>query len=327
MRAIAYRLDPATVTDRACKAEADRRVGLRPAPDTMAYLTALLPAAQAVAAYAALTAAADTAKAAGDDRGKGQLMADTLVERLTGQSTADDVEVEVGLVMDAEALFDEGDTPAHLTGFGPVPAQWARDLIDPDRGRGKGQAGPSAGQERSGGPQTGSGLSQTARVWVRRLFVGAADGELVGLESHRRLFDGGLRRYVLARDGSTCRMPWCDAPARHLDHVEPHALGGPTSADNGQGLCVRCNLTKEGPRWRHDVLPPPAGVWPAESTRHTVRVTTPTGHTYDSTAPPLLPGRPPPATPATPATPPRPREQDVAGVTALPGTAAHSPAA
>lgn len=45
-RRAAYRLDPHAVTDRARKAAADRRVSLRPAPDAMAWLGALLPAAQ-----------------------------------------------------------------------------------------------------------------------------------------------------------------------------------------------------------------------------------------------------------------------------------------
>ena len=65
MRAVAYRVDAASVMARAAKAETERRVTIRPAPDTMAYVTALLPVAQAVAAHAALTAAADTARAGG----------------------------------------------------------------------------------------------------------------------------------------------------------------------------------------------------------------------------------------------------------------------
>ena len=39
-RAAAYRLDPRTVTERAAHAAAERCVSLRPAPDTMCYLTA-----------------------------------------------------------------------------------------------------------------------------------------------------------------------------------------------------------------------------------------------------------------------------------------------
>ena len=42
---IAYRLDVQAVVDRAAKAESDRTVTIRPAPDTMTYVTALLPVA------------------------------------------------------------------------------------------------------------------------------------------------------------------------------------------------------------------------------------------------------------------------------------------
>jgi hypothetical protein len=51
---IACRLDAQAVVDRAAKAEADRTVTIRPAPDTMTYVTALLPVAQGVGVYAAL---------------------------------------------------------------------------------------------------------------------------------------------------------------------------------------------------------------------------------------------------------------------------------
>ncbi|MEW1783506.1 DUF222 domain-containing protein, partial [Arthrobacter sp. NPDC080086] len=42
-KAAAYRHDPRSVTQRAAHAETERSVSLRPAPDTMCYLTALLP--------------------------------------------------------------------------------------------------------------------------------------------------------------------------------------------------------------------------------------------------------------------------------------------
>ena len=50
---IAARLDAQAVVDRAAKAEADRTVTIRPAPDCMTDVTALLPA-QGVGVYAAL---------------------------------------------------------------------------------------------------------------------------------------------------------------------------------------------------------------------------------------------------------------------------------
>ncbi|MDQ6715751.1 MAG: 13E12 repeat family protein [Actinomycetota bacterium] len=43
VQAIAYRIDAASVVARSRAAEKDRRVTIRPAPDTMAYVTALLP--------------------------------------------------------------------------------------------------------------------------------------------------------------------------------------------------------------------------------------------------------------------------------------------
>src|SRR4029453_12683364 len=83
-KAAAYRRDPRSVTQRAAHAASERHVSLRPAPDTMTILTALLAVAQGVAAYAALTRHADSARSDGDGRSRGQVMADTLVQRITG---------------------------------------------------------------------------------------------------------------------------------------------------------------------------------------------------------------------------------------------------
>ena len=125
---IAYELDPHSVAERIARAEADRRVTIRPAPDAMTLVSALLPVAQGVALYAALRQEADRARAAGDPRGRGQVMADTLVCRTTGQATADDVAVEVQVVISDETLLGGGDAPARLVGHGPIPAGIARRL-------------------------------------------------------------------------------------------------------------------------------------------------------------------------------------------------------
>ncbi len=98
------------------------------------------------------------------------------------------------------------------------------------------------------------------------------------MESSRREFSGNLRRMLLLRD-DTCRTPWCDAPIRHADHAHPHAEGGPTSYANGSGLCARCNLDKEALGWRH------------RATADHLTVTTPTGHVYTASSPPLVRGR------------------------------------
>lgn len=252
---LAYRLDPESVVRRRRKAESERRVTCRPAPDTMANLSALLPAAQAIAAFASLTREADARRAAGDCRSRGQVMADTLVQRLTGQATADAVPVEVSLVMTDRTLLRGDDEPAQLDGYGPVPADMARTWTRSDE----------------------------AAVWLRRLYTHPATGQLIGMESDSRFFPAGLGGLIRTRD-QICRTPWCNAPIRHIDHVKPRASGGPTSDVNGQGLCERCNYVKEAPGWRSRPSPV-AG-------RHAVTVISPTGHTYRSTALPL-PGAPP----------------------------------
>ena len=54
---LAYPADPEAAMARARTARGDRRVTLRPAPDTMSLLTGLLPVEQGVACLAALQAA------------------------------------------------------------------------------------------------------------------------------------------------------------------------------------------------------------------------------------------------------------------------------
>jgi hypothetical protein len=95
----------------------------------MTYLSGLLPVAQGVATYAALDRRASELMAAGDERGRGQIMADTLVERVTGQATASAVPVEVNLVMPAGTLLGSADEPAEVTGHGLISADTARALL------------------------------------------------------------------------------------------------------------------------------------------------------------------------------------------------------
>ena len=81
VRELAYELDPVSFVERRRRAEADRRVSLRPAPDVMSQLSTLLPVKDGVAVWAVLSRDADVQRAAGDQRSRGQIMADTLVRR------------------------------------------------------------------------------------------------------------------------------------------------------------------------------------------------------------------------------------------------------
>jgi Domain of unknown function (DUF222)/HNH endonuclease len=253
-RRIGYRLEPGSALRRTRGANADRYVSIRPAPDTMSYLTGFLPVAQGVACQAALIKHADSLRAQGDTRGRGQIMADTMVERLTGQTAARAGTVEIQLLMTDSTLVAGADAPARVEGYGPIPAPLARQIVRDADG-----------------------------VWLRRLFTRPTDGSLVAMDSRSRGFDGELRRFLVARD-EFCRTPWCDAPVRHVDHVVRAADGGETSADNGQGLCESCNYAKEAPGWKASR---------ARSLRHQVDLMTPTGHSYVST-PPDLPAPDPP---------------------------------
>ena len=232
-------LDPEAVVNRRSRAEADRHLTLRPAPDTMARLSALLPAAQGVAIWATLTRIADQARTAGDPRSRGQVMADTLVERITGQTRADAVPITVNLVISDQTLLAGDHQPAWLQGYGPVPA----DTIDPE-----------------------------AFTALRTLYATPTTGTLVAMESAARAFPTNLARFLDLRD-RTCRTPYCDAPIRHHDHAHDHTTGGPTTATNGQGLCEHCNHTKQAPGWRSRPATGPPGQ------PHTIETTLPTGHT------------------------------------------------
>ncbi|WP_374200987.1 DUF222 domain-containing protein, partial [Arthrobacter sp. AK04] len=231
VRAAAYRRDPHSVTRRSAHAVNDRTVTLRPAPDTMARLTALLPVAQGVAAYAALTRHADTVRSQGDERSRGAIMADQLVENITG-TPGGVSNIEVQLVMTDRTLFQGDSEPARLAGYGIVPAHWARQTIlgQPERPGTGPQSAPA------GAPETAVRGSSDFDVWLRRLYTAPGTGELLAMDSKARLFPPGLRRFLQIRD-DTCRTPYCDAPIRHHDHITPWHQDGPTTSTNGQGLC------------------------------------------------------------------------------------------
>lgn len=263
VRARACALDPASVAARRRRAESERHTSLRPAPDTMAWFGALLRVRDGVAVHAVLRREADRLRAAGDPRSLGQLMADTLVQRVVAPhvaAVADGTElpIVINLVVSDGVLLGDDPGGGHVDGYGDVPGdllrEWIADHLDDD-----------------------------VDVWLRRLYARPATGELVAMDSRARLFSGKLAQFLRLRD-QTCRTPWCDAPIRHLDHAEDSAAGGPTSARNGQGLCQACNHAKQALGWTARPRPGP---------RHTVETTTPTGHRHTSTAPSARPAAPP----------------------------------
>ena len=218
-------LDPAAVVRRRSNAESDRHVSLRPAPDTMAYLTALVPVAQGVAAYAALTRDAASMQAAGDPRSKGQLMSDLLVARVTGVPMNNDedtappaVPVGINLVM-SDTTLAGGNGPG-LIESEPIPAEVARLLA-------------------AHALEQGSELDN----WIRQLYTNPS-GRLVAMTSKQRTFPNGLADLLRLKGHGVCANPWCDAPIRHIDHIKPVEEGGKTDADNGHGTWVAGIIVK-----------------------------------------------------------------------------------
>jgi hypothetical protein len=211
---------------------------------------------QGVAVYAALRAEADRLTAAGDPRSRGQIMADTLHQRvLAPTSSAGDARVGITLnVVVPDSVLLGADGAAHVEGYGPIPGDLARQLAaDPE-----------------------------AVVALRRLYAKPETGRLVAMDARTTSFPKALAAFIRLRD-QVCRTPWCDAPIRHGDHVKSLDEHGETSESNGQGLCEGCNHAKQAPGWRARPRPGP---------RHTVETITPTGHRYRSRAPAAGPAPP-----------------------------------
>ncbi|MHA7306204.1 HNH endonuclease, partial [Arthrobacter sp. TMN-49] len=297
----AYTLDPEAFVKRHEKAVGDRYVSLRPAADGMTYLSALIPLKQGVRILATLTRVSDSLKASGDERGKGQIMADALMHRLLQHApcddgagtlgdhrgvpvggkavtqarlqaadsrgstpsqslctTVDEANISLELVMTDRSLFGSANEPAVLVGYDPIPAPLARSMILGDRG-------------------------STPEVWLKRLFTHPDTNQLLAMDSHARFFPEGMKEFLRLQD-QHCQTPYCDAPIREYDHIKSYAAGGTTSLNNGQGLCSDCNQAKEAPGWTStkDTEATAPGQGPPIT-----EITTPTGHRYISTAPPL----------------------------------------
>ena len=213
----AYELNPDAAQHAAELCRRERFVTVRPSIGVgTAALTAVLPAEQAEHCHAVLTHHANLIRHDGDERTISQIMADTLVERITGQTTASAVPVSVGLLMNLTTLLGADDTPAHLPGHGPLPAPVARMLATTDT------------------------------AWLRRLLTDPIDATIATADTQRRRFDSALRDLCLARD-QHCRAPGCTSRITHLDHNHPHTDHGPTTASNGRGYNTHCHTVKHHP--------------------------------------------------------------------------------
>lgn len=271
-RAIADRLDAHAAVARIRRSTAQRTVSQRAAGEGMMRLSALLPVHEGIAAYVALTDAAGTAKTAGDARSRGAVMADTLVQRVTGVSSASGIPVEIQLLMTDTTLLADGTDTALVDGH-PVPGPIARNLAL--------QGNPIPGPYPHPAAHGSRAASEPpAARWIRRLYTDPVTGDLTAIDARRRAFTGHVRTFIAARDRQ-CRGPWCDAPIRHVHHVHGYAEGGQTTPENGVGTCERLNHVIERPGWSSDLQKDPM------TGASALRLHTPSGHTYTSRVPNL----------------------------------------
>jgi hypothetical protein len=110
------------------------------------------------------------------------------------------------------------DHPAHLDGYGPIPAPMARRIA--------------------------------ADATLRRLLTDPATGTVQDYGRTTYQPPRHLADHVIARD-RTCRFPTCDTSATScdLDHAQPWNTGGTTDADNLHALSRRCHTHKTFHHW------------------------------------------------------------------------------
>ncbi len=277
------RLDPEGFEARRARArEVQSGVELRPLPDAMAMLTAVMPAEQASACYRAIEVAARDAAGADPEapigvrrsavlygfcarRGAAQAAdpaAPMAVKADQPVSPAPVIAAHIDLVMTLDTFLGLSEAPAECVGVGPIPARAAREF-----------------------------LAESAIVDIRRLLVDPQSGHTLDVGSRRYQLTAAERAFLFARD-RVCRHPGCNQPALRCDadHAVPYQEGGITRADNLGSLCRRHHLEKThagwnieesradgsctfvsplGRRYPHAAEPVLPWVWPAEAVHPT----------------------------------------------------------
>ena len=206
---------------------ADRHVAVAPADDDLCWLTALLPAAQAMAIYHRLSDVAASASGPDEPRTLDRLRADAMCDLLLGDATSGVGDGLGGIVptvvvsVPVLSLLGHCDEPAELEGFGPIDIETAKRLA---------AQAPSFIRVLTH-PETGAVLS-------------------VGRERYRVPAD--LRTALVIRD-ETCRFPGCRRRAMRcdIDHAEAwYDDDGRTEIDNLEHLCRKHHRLKHEVDWR-----------------------------------------------------------------------------
>ncbi|MDY0913570.1 HNH endonuclease signature motif containing protein [Rathayibacter festucae] len=256
---------------RHARARQDRAVWVTPDVDGMATLCVYGSAPAVSGAYDRLRRIARTLRDEGDPRTLQQLSADAAMDLLCDgdiAGTTPDAEhrpdptfvpgvrAEVRLTLAASTAVGLDDAPADLDGYGPVPAEIARELI------------------------------RTAASFTRVL-TDSDTGAVVSVGRTWRVPPPQMRLHLQLRD-QTCRFPGCTRPAStsEADHTLEWRNGGETSLDNLVMLCTSHHHVRHGEQWSYDRI----------DDHGTLEWTSPTGRRISNRPPPLpgRPPDPPP---------------------------------
>ncbi|QTE29734.1 HNH endonuclease signature motif containing protein [Pengzhenrongella sicca] len=282
LRKVELTVNPAAVAERRARDAADRYVRVSPAPGVMAWLTAYLPAKDAMTVFTAIDAIAASADPA-DPRGVAARRADALTDLCTdildngiaptnappgkeGQpggvlKTEQGRRPHLQVTAAATTLLGLDEVPGELAGYGPIPADLVRAIA--------------------------------ADATWRRIFTAPATGCVTGIGPRGYRPGADLTGTVLARD-KTCTFVGCRMPAWRcdLDHRDPYDhdhpdLGGQTCAENLHSLCRHHHRAKTYGGWHPDLDTSTGDTW----------WTSPTKHRYKRPATEVNPEPPPPDRP------------------------------
>ncbi|CAN7325013.1 DUF222 domain-containing protein [Pseudarthrobacter oxydans] len=240
-----------SIGKRHTKAAADRRVEYRPDQDGMAWLSACLPADQAMAGWNRLNALSRGMQGPHEARTLTQLRADTFAEAIltsgtntsssrgsidspsvpadtsTGAGAGTDltpssrIRAQVLVTVPVLSLMGVTDEPAMLDGYGPIPASMARDLV-------------------------ANGADSFYRV-----LVDPRDGAPLEIGRSNYRVTKAMRNWLRLRDGQ-CPFPGCSNPS--LDNEADHLLawhhGGTTGISNLGQPCPKHHKLRHTSRWK-----------------------------------------------------------------------------
>ncbi len=243
------RRDPVTAAERHRTAFGERFVSYQPAPDGMAYLTALITATEAVAIDTRLDDAARSLHLRGDARSFPQLRADVFTDVMLDRISRDDrayrgTKPTVVVTVPALTLLGRSAEHGELEGYGPIDAETARELA-------------------SEAPE------------LRRMLVDAHTSVPLALGREKYRPSRSLRLWLRLRD-RTCRFPGCTNPVTtaDIDHTRDWVHGGSTNPDNLAHLCRKHHTLKHRSGWRVE-----------HSTPGTLEWTSPLGRRYVTRSP------------------------------------------